>query len=132
MKRISCLAAGLAALTMAPGAMACGRTPTYVRLLPPDEVSEDAIVAEVEMDLSRLPSLLDRGIRFRVRRMIQGEPAEFLITPAESCVDGMPGRAAGYIVATRVRRDGDTLVVSPVIQWDGLFPDAAETPPATR
>ena len=134
MKGFVFLASASVALTMASNAMACGMTRErpYLSAAMPDRIRDDAIVAEVEMDMGARLSIQDKGIRFRVRRTIQGEQAEFLIVPWESCWGGTPGRLSGYIVAARVSRDGNALVVRPVLPESSMFSNLPVTAPGAR
>lgn len=123
MKRVIALAAALVAATMPAGASACGRVQPrpYLRAEPPDYIGDNEIVAQVELDTITPLSVRDQGVRFRVLWMIKGEPAQSLIVLRSMCSSETPGRQSGYLVATRDDRQGDTLVVRPVVPMVSSF-----------
>jgi hypothetical protein len=119
---------------MASSALACGNVPPrpYLREAQPERTNDSQIIAEVEMDLATPLTTTDQGIRFRVRRMIQGEPAATLVVRSERCSPTTPGRLSGFMVAWEMRREGDVVVVHPLPLGSGLFDVPRLTGPAVE
>lgn len=134
MKPLASLAAAFAATVAPVSALACNpvQPRPYLRDAPPGRIDDNQIVAEVELDMDTPVSVRDQGTRFRVRRMIEGEPAVALVVPFEICSPETPGRLSGFMVATRISREGDVLVVNPVQLESGLFHAPLMTPRSTE